>query len=102
MLANAKRKYHERKLREAIEYLYPSDDQSSSENLARIANNETVIGSYIDCCSSALLSKVGPVSSYQIRSVLIAMKGALNCNDDGQSSTVDVDCYEKKWLDKVF
>lgn len=92
---NPKRDYHEKKLRDAIEYLYP-DDESKLE-LVRKTNNETKIGSFIDCGSEILLTEVPPVVLYSIQSVLMAMKGVSNVVDEGQSSTEKVGSHGAKW-----
>ena len=90
--------YHERKLREALDYLYPADNKTNRYELCRIANVETVIGSYIGCCSNALLQEVEPVSDYQIDSVIIALRGDLNFKDDGEvDHTEKVSCYKRTW-----
>ena len=94
-MLNPKRAYHEKKLREAIEYLYP-DDKSRIE-LARKANNETRIGSCIDCGSEILLTEVPPVVPYSVQSVLMVLKGVSNITDDGQSSTERVGSHGAKW-----
>tara|TARA_R110002012_G_C11548156_1_gene602134 strand:- start:100 stop:387 length:288 start_codon:yes stop_codon:yes gene_type:complete len=94
-MLNLKRAYHEKKLREAIEYLYP-DDKSRIE-LVRKANNETRIGSCIDCGSEMLLTEVPPVVSYSVQSVLMVLKGVSNIVDEGQSSTERVGTYGAKW-----
>ena len=94
-MLNLKRAYHEKKLREAIEYLYP-DDESRIE-LVRKANNETRIGSCIDCGSEMLLTEVPPVVPYSVQSVLMVLKGVSNIVDDGQSSTERVGTYGAKW-----
>ncbi|AUR81677.1 hypothetical protein NVP1089O_28 [Vibrio phage 1.089.O._10N.261.51.F9] len=87
--------YHERKLKEAIEYLYP-DDKSRIE-LARKANNETKIGSCIDCGSEMLLTEVPPVVPYSVQSVLMVLKGVENIVDNGRCSTEKVGTYGAKW-----
>lgn len=94
-MLNPKRAYHERKLREAIEYLYP-DDKSRAE-LVRKANNETKMGSCIDCGSELLLTEVPPVVDYSVQSVLMVLKGVKNVEDVGQSSTEPVGTYGAKW-----
>ena len=94
-MLNIKRAYHKKKLREAIQYLYP-DDKSLIE-LARKANNETKIGSCIDCGSELLLTEVPPVVPYSVQSVLMVMKGVINAIDNGQSSTEKVGTHGAKW-----
>ena len=94
-MINPRRIYHEKKLREAIEYLYP-DDKSLIE-LARKANNETKIGSFIDCGSEILLTEVPPVVPYSVQSVLMVMKGVINFIDDGHYSTEKVGTHGAKW-----
>lgn len=94
----SKEQYHKRKLREALEYLYPADNKANRHDLCRIANVETVIGSYIGCCSNALLQEVAPISDYQIDSVIIALRGNLNFKDDGVlDHTEKVSCYKRNW-----
>ena len=92
---NRGREYHERKLREAIEYLYP--DAESRKDLVRKANNETKIGSCIDCGSELLLTEVPPVVDYSVQSVLMVLKGVKNVEDVGQSSTEPFGTYGAKW-----
>jgi len=90
--------YHQRKLREALDYLYPARDKSKRQDLCRVANVETVFGSYIDCCSNALLQEVDPISDYQIDSIIIALRGDLNFKDDGEiDHTERVSCYKRTW-----
>lgn len=94
----SKEQYHKRKLREALDYLYPANNKANRHDLCRIANVESVIGSYIGCCSNALLQEVEPISDYQIDSVIIALRGILNFKDDGAIDHTDkVICYKRNW-----
>lgn len=88
MLDYVLKSYHQRKLKEALEYLYPTEE--SRKDLVRKVNMEQEFGSWIACCSSALLGEVTPVTDYDLTSVIIALKGELNFKDDGQCNTVKV------------
>ena len=95
-----KKAYHQRKLRDALVYLYP--DKESRKELIRIANMETEIGSWIDCCSGILLEDVEPLVDYNVQSLLIVLKNngkAANFLDEGQCNTEDKNDwgYKKFW-----
>jgi hypothetical protein len=82
--------YHQKKLKEAIDYLYPKNigyRSKEREKLLRVTNRETQIGSFIDCGSDILCGTIDPMVSYELDSLLIALKGGLNFVDDGLSNS---------------
>lgn len=83
-----KKNYHQRKLKEALEYLYP--DESSRKDLVRKINMEQEFGSWIYCCSGILLEHVTPITDYDLTSVILALKDNLNFEDVGQCNTKTV------------
>jgi len=82
------KRYHQRKLKEALEYLYP--DEKSRKDLVRKINMEQEFGSWVACCSGMLLSEVTPITDYDLTSVIIALKDTLNFVDEGQCNTKPV------------
>lgn len=99
-ISEIKKAYHQRKLKDALEYLY--SDKDSRKELIRIANMETEIGGWIDACSGILLTEVEPLVDYNAQSLLIVLKNngkAANFLDEGQCNTEDKDewGYKKFW-----
>ncbi|AUR87474.1 hypothetical protein NVP1101O_063 [Vibrio phage 1.101.O._10N.261.45.C6] len=96
----SKENYHYRKLKEALNHLYPNKE--SRKELIRIANMETEIGSFIDAGSGILLTEVEPLVDYNVQSLFIVLKNkgcAANFVDEGQCNTEDKDAwgYKKFW-----
>ena len=97
------KQYHQRKLKDAIEYLYPKNldkDSPERDELLRITNRETEIGSFIDTGSDIICGTIDPMVRYELDSLLIALKGNLNFVDDGLSNSEYIGGnwgYSRRW-----